>query len=230
MIYCMSDLHGERDLFERMLEQIGFSEEDHLYIIGDVIDRGRGGVAMLEQIMDSPNMTMLLGNHEKMCLAVLGPRHELGGRELWRQNGGGSTYRDLIYRRTPQARFRILRFLAGLPDHLNLTVNGRAFHLVHGCPGDDPEERIWGRIEPHSVSPYPDTLCIVGHTPTSFLTGAEDADLSIWHGDGILDIDCGCGHLREPHRRLACLRLDDLAEFYVGGTEPPSGPLDRSPT
>ena len=32
MIYCMSDLHGERDLFERMLEQIGFSEEDHLYI------------------------------------------------------------------------------------------------------------------------------------------------------------------------------------------------------
>ncbi len=101
MIYCMSDLHGERDLFERMLEQIGFSEEDHLYIIGDVIDRGRGGVAMLEQIMDSPNMTMLLGNHEKMCLAVLGPRHALGGRELWRQNGGGSTYRDLIYRRTP---------------------------------------------------------------------------------------------------------------------------------
>ena len=31
------------------------------------------------------------------------------------------------------------------------------------------------------------------------------------------DCDCGCGHHRTEHRRLACLRLDDMAEFYVGG-------------
>ena len=29
--------------------------------------------------------------------------------------------------------------------------------------------------------------------------------------------NCGCGHLCTEHRRLACLRLDDMAEFYVGG-------------
>lgn len=46
-----------------------------------------------------------------------------------------------------------------------------------------------------------------------------DEDYSIWHGNGIIDIDCGCGNLNAPHRRLACLRLDDMAEFYVGGTE-----------
>ena len=44
-----------------------------------------------------------------------------------------------------------------------------------------------------------------------------DEDSSIWHGNGIIDIDCG--NLNAPHRRLACLRLDDMAEFYVGGTE-----------
>ena len=97
-------------------------------------------------------------------------------------------------------------------------MNGRSFHLVHGFPGDDRYARIWGRVEPDSVYPCPDALCIVGHTPTVFLTGRMDEDLSIWHGDGILDIDCGCGNLNAPHRRLACLRLDDLAEFYVGGT------------
>ena len=73
-------------------------------------------------------------------------------------------------------------------------------------------------VKPHfssSASPSPDTICIVGHTPTVFLTGRTDEDCSIWHGNGILDIDCGCGNLNAPHRRLACLRLDDMAEFYV---------------
>lgn len=218
MIYCMADLHGERELFLRMLEQIRFSDGDHLYILGDVIDRGPDGVEMLEQIMEAPNMTMLLGNHEQMCLSTLGPRNEFGARDLWRQNGGGATYRELLYRCTHQERNRILRFLSALPEKLALTVGHQNFYLVHGFPGDDLHTRIWGRVEPDSVSPYPDTICIVGHTPTAFLTGRMDEDYSIWHGDGIIDIDCGCGNLSAPHRRLACLRLDDMAQFYVGGT------------
>ena len=51
MIYCMSDLHGERALFERMLERIRFSDGDRLYIIGDVIDRRPDGVDLLERII-----------------------------------------------------------------------------------------------------------------------------------------------------------------------------------
>lgn len=219
MIYCMSDLHGELDFFQEMLEQIHFSDSDHLYILGDVIDRGTGGVDILEQIMDAPNITMLLGNHEQMCLSTLGPHNEWGARDLWRYNGGATTYRELLYHRTPQQRNRILRFLSGLPDHLDLTLDGQKFHLVHGCPGEDHETRIWGRVEPDSTSPYPDTVCIVGHTPTVFLTDKTDEVYSIWHGNGIIDIDCGCGHLNVRNRRLACLRLDDMAEFYVGETD-----------
>ena len=56
--------------------------------------------------------------------------------------------------------------------------------------GDDRDTRIWGRVEPDSAGPYPDTVCIVGHTPTVFLTGRMDEDYSIWHGHRILDIDC----------------------------------------
>lgn len=39
-IYCVSDIHGELDKFERMLRLIRFSDADHLYIIGDVIGHG----------------------------------------------------------------------------------------------------------------------------------------------------------------------------------------------
>lgn len=153
MIYCMADLHGERDFFLRMLEQIRFSDTDHLYILGDVIDRGTGGIDLLEQIMEASNMTMLLGNHEQMCLSTLGPHNEFGARDLWRQNGGGTTYRELLYHCTHQKRNRILRFLSELPDALELTVGNQKFHLVHGFPGDDHDTRIWDRVEPDSASP-----------------------------------------------------------------------------
>lgn len=219
VIYCISDIHGELDKFEQMLELIRFSDEDYLYILGDVIDRGTLGVDILQRIMAATNMTMLLGNHEQMCLSTLGPNNEFGARDLWRMNGGSSTYRELLYHRTHQERNAILRFLAGLPDHLDLTVGGQRFHLVHGYPGEDHETRILGRVEPDSRSPFPDAICVVGHTPTRFLTDRRDEDFSIWHGDGILDIDCGCGSMKTAHRRLACLRLEDMAEFYVGGVE-----------
>lgn len=83
IIYCVSDIHGELDKFERLLELIQLSDADQLYIIGDVIDRGAMGVDILQKIMAAPNMTMLLGNHEQMCLDTLGPHNEYGARDLW---------------------------------------------------------------------------------------------------------------------------------------------------
>lgn len=60
MIYCVSDIHGELDKFERLLTLTQFSENDHLYVIGDAIDRCAMGVDILRLIMDTSNMTMLL--------------------------------------------------------------------------------------------------------------------------------------------------------------------------
>ena len=39
MIYVISDIHGRKDRFEDVLEQINLQENDVLYILGDVIDR-----------------------------------------------------------------------------------------------------------------------------------------------------------------------------------------------
>ena len=92
MIYCMSDIHGELDRFKAMLDLINFSSDDTLYIIGDVIDRHPGGVEILKIIKDTPNMFMLLGNHEQMCLDTLGPNSVYGSRRLWLENGGSNTF------------------------------------------------------------------------------------------------------------------------------------------
>lgn len=214
MIYCMADLHGHADRFEEMLRLISFSPQDTLYIIGDVIDRGKQGIPLLRRIMDAPNMVLLKGNHEQMCLDTLGPQNRWGSKALWTQNGGSATYRELVYRTPKQEKWAILRFLAHCPHCLDVTVNGRQFHLVHGFPSPDPEQRLWLRPEPDAPPPFPDRTAIVGHTPTCFLTGDFTSPLSVWKGNGVIDIDCGCGS-DSPLSRLACLRLDDLQVFYV---------------
>lgn len=214
MIYCMSDIHGEYDRFMKMLELIEFSETDTLYIIGDVIDRKPGGIDILQKIMVSSNMVMLLGNHEQMCLDTLGSNNVIGRRSLWLKNGGSDTYRELMYMMTPAERHRILHYLSSLPDHLDIEVDGMKFHLVHGFPSDEPDVRIWERPLSFAPPPFPDRTVIVGHTPTCYMNLVENVPFSIWHGNGIIDIDCGCGNETEL-RRLGCLRLDDMEEFYV---------------
>ena len=66
MIYVLSDIHGDMDAFDSILSQIQLGEDDHLYIIGDVIDRGPHSIELLQRIRKMRNTTMLLGNHEYM--------------------------------------------------------------------------------------------------------------------------------------------------------------------
>lgn len=51
MHYCLSDIHGEFDRYQAMLEEIHLTDDDTLYVVGDVIDRAPGGVDVLEDIM-----------------------------------------------------------------------------------------------------------------------------------------------------------------------------------
>lgn len=52
----MSDLHGEFEKFLNMLDEIEFSSNDKLVILGDVIDRGLESVPLLQYIMQHKNM------------------------------------------------------------------------------------------------------------------------------------------------------------------------------
>ena len=216
--YVMSDIHGEYDRFLRMLKLIRFSDSDHLYIIGDIIDRGSDGIDLALNIMRCKNVTLLRGNHEQMCCDALSPRQKFGAHQLWLSNGGGPTYIDLTRMRDKTTRETILRYFSELPLYLDIEVQSRKFHLVHGMPSVNYNEQdmLWGRPNPTDVSPWEGVTVIVGHTPTYFVDRSilRQESVTIWHGNGILDIDCGCGH-SPPNRRLACLRLDDMEEIYL---------------
>lgn len=38
MTYVMSDIHGDLDRFRSVMDQIHLKADDHLYVLGDVID------------------------------------------------------------------------------------------------------------------------------------------------------------------------------------------------
>lgn len=59
MNYVVSDIHGYYDKYTSLLSFIRFSDNDKLYILGDVIDRGPDGLKLLQDIMERPNVELL---------------------------------------------------------------------------------------------------------------------------------------------------------------------------
>ena len=224
--YIMSDIHGEADRFHAMLEKIHFSDDDMLYILGDVIDRGSDGIPLLREIMATPNMVMLLGNHEYMMLDYLKPEPDSIAIRRWNKNGNRPTLDAYLKLKAGEQR-EILDYLKSLPIHLEMEVNGKWFYLVHGFPGANVHDEVWHRPEMDTPNPIPGCQLIIGHTPVLSLINPEEEKvryatelesrgehLRICHAEGFIDIDCGCGH-SYPVKALACIRLEDMVEYYI---------------
>jgi bis(5'-nucleosyl)-tetraphosphatase (symmetrical) len=72
MIYLLGDLQGCCDPLERLLQTIDFSpSRDHLFVLGDLVNRGPDSLGVLRRLRGLGNAaTCLLGNHDLHLLAV----------------------------------------------------------------------------------------------------------------------------------------------------------------
>ena len=64
MTYALSDIHGCFDKYIQMLDKIRFSDDDTLYVLGDVIDRGDSSFKVLQDMSMRANVIPIMGNHE----------------------------------------------------------------------------------------------------------------------------------------------------------------------
>ncbi|MCR4591520.1 MAG: fructose-bisphosphatase class III [Lachnospiraceae bacterium] len=97
--YVVSDLHGQYEAFEAGLKKIEFSDQDELYVLGDAIDRGNGGIRILQYVKQEKNMDLIIGNHEFMMLNSVDPngKPKCSGQDdvLWLYyNGGNATFAE----------------------------------------------------------------------------------------------------------------------------------------
>ncbi len=235
MIYVVSDLHGyPLDRFKKLLERGKFGDDDYLFILGDVVDRGcDGGAGMLEWLMYQPNVQLLMGNHEAMLLSCSFlfdevteesiERLDAGQMELfsgWCADGGDVTVKALgdLNKRDPETVADILDYLRELPLYETVEAGGKDYLLVHaGLENFDinrklsdysADELIWARPTP-SDRYFDDITTIFGHTPT--LSFGEKYRGKIFRTKTWMDIDTGTAWGCEP----ILLRLDDMKGFRL---------------
>lgn len=233
MVYVMSDIHGQDKTFHEMLKKIEFSQNDMLYILGDVIDRGEGGINILQYIMSQSNIRLLIGNHEHMMCEYYrtGLMHDAA---LWMQNGGGVTY-NAMEQLNQKCRIAILDYLKECPVVVpQLKVGNRMFYLTHAGIINrktellfkhafifDIDEAVWDRkfaINPKKNKSFEGYRVIFGHTITANLpygrVNSKGQPCISYHKKAIA-IDCGMANPK--YGQLGCLRLDDMKEYYVKG-------------
>lgn len=170
--YVLSDVHGQYNAYKKILEKIHFTNQDFLYVLGDVIDRGPEGIRLIRDIMRRENAELLLGNHECMLLNALRfLRQREAGEvdedsydgftpyELWVHpcNGGEGTCLELLSMPEDEKN-EIEEYLKSLYLIKRIKVGEKSYHLSHsyslkkrfgksvkyaGTPPKQVEEIVW---------------------------------------------------------------------------------------
>lgn len=235
--YVMSDIHGRKKEFDEMLEKIHFSHNDKLYILGDYVDWGPSGIELILQLIDMTqqgNTICLWGNHDIMMYDVINKldKPDLFNLEiftLWDLNGGYETLKDFM-KLNKDTQSKIIKWMTTLLFYVpNLEINGKKYYLCHSKPylkGMGLRDVVWQRILANGppqgfIRKYPDTTLISGHTIVKNYNSFDDeGKCKIFHckNGSYINIDCGAKAMdSRTYYRLACIRLEDLAEFYVDG-------------
>lgn len=226
MHYVISDIHGNIHNFNNIMSQINLSQNDRLFILGDIIDRYPDGIQIMQKLINMPNAEILLGNHELMLKNAIrsGKKQDF---YLWWENGGYATI-DQFEALSETEQNKILNNIEDLPVEKTIKLNGKTYVLAHAtCPSlaeydnntkdiqiyGTINDYVWRRWKPNDLTKKPFTF-IFGHTPTTLYQSNNPAEIFSLRNN--ICIDCGSG-LPETYRikgRLACLRLEDMHVFY----------------
>ena len=229
--YVISDAHGNYEGYMKILELIHFSDEDTLYVNGDVIDRGTGGIKILQHMMMQPNIYPILGNHEyaaATCLRFLmkeiteesiGDIDEETIKNLmeW-QNIGGQCMMDAFHKLSREEKQDIVDYLEEFSLYEEVSVNEKQFVIVHAGLTNFSPDRPLETYEMYELifkAPdydriyFPDKYLVTGHLPTKVIEGNSRPN-KIFRKNNHIAIDCAAGY----DGCVGCICLDTFEEFY----------------
>lgn len=243
MHYAVSDIHGEYDQFMDVLEKAGFSDEDTLYVLGDVLDRGKHPVKCIEYMMERNNIIPIMGDHEYMFLngiellkselindshldEITDDRYEL--LIAWINNGYGTTM-NTFSKLHEERQGQIIRYIESFRRYVTVDISPlespgimETYLLSHAAPsvykrGRDPsdtEELLWG-MNYGEVTEDMSGL-IHGHIPTQNLKSIEGSRCGYISQIGSIyrkNFMIDCGACYDGGR-LGLLCLETKREFY----------------
>ena len=226
--YFCSDIHGEYALFCRLLDKIGYSSSyDAFYVLGDMIDKGKDPVRLVNLLMSLGGVRAILGNHEHYFLRYCSSCLEDYARGVTNdvETALGKYFSDY--------KGAVSLEVADYIDSLPCFIEEDDFICVHaGVALDDdgkilPMARqdenvmIFDRsFKDASVIPVDGKTVLFGHTPCCYdnRTGKFIKTLKkgVRKGEKLSDyakirLDTGA----MTTGMIGCLRMEDMAEFYV---------------
>jgi Calcineurin-like phosphoesterase len=166
--FVISDVHGMFFELVRLLSAVDFDPaKDTITVLGDYIDRGSCSREVLQFFKNlkkdyGPNIVLLKGNHEDMCVQAhgYGKGRNDNAMSLWMANGGNDTIKSFQGKLSEET----ILFIDSLP----LFHETDEFIFVHAGVNpalplglNHPDTLLWERTPaPH----YSGKTVVVGHT------------------------------------------------------------------
>ena len=229
MRYVVADIHGNYDLLVKLLRKIKFSKDDTLFVLGDVIDKGKDVDKILNLLLVKMenNAIVLAGNHEYDFVKLM----------------TNLIVKDASDEELINSAKNYLGVSNISIEQIDMIMNMPFYHeeddfiLVHaGVPFDIKgkmipleqatiEDLVYDRRFKNENFLPPSTKCVIfGHTPTFYVSGQKGKILKYQKENTVgnnpkdyykVHIDTG-NYLTGI---LGCVRLDDMKEVYVSEFE-----------
>lgn len=201
--FVFSDIHGRYDLWKQVKEYL---HGQPAIFLGDAADRGPDGYQIMKELLDSPNIIYLKGNHEDMFVEtarayfkekqstcelsdfeVFGNAYRLlaynGGYATWQAWKKDGRPRDIVNRlgRLP------VYFSAGQFDFCHSGCNKAEWENRENIP---EKQLFWNRSH-FPCDWFEDRILVHGHTPVEHLTCYKNFNHEAVSYNNKIDIDIG---------------------------------------
>lgn len=133
--FIVGDLHGRADRLMQGMDLVDFQpDQDRLIAVGDLIDKGRDGEALLRTLQTESWFVSVLGNHEAMMREA-----ERGDHRYWVE--WARNHNQWALHVSPAVMKELLAIVDRMPVALELPLaDGRRIGVIHG---EVPPESSW---------------------------------------------------------------------------------------
>lgn len=232
MTYVIGDIHGNREKYELMLNKLNPTDEDAVFVLGDVIDIGDDGIAILQDMMYRTNVYPVLGEHEYLAKKFLPLISEKGSVqkalestdendrtlfEKWLTMKSEKTIEDFM-KLSDENKEAVLDYLTEFSPYEELEEGGKVFILCHSGirnfsaekPLEDyaEEDFIFAETD-YDKAYFSDMYLVTAHTPTVAIS--KEYSGKVYSKKRHVAIDCGAAY----GGRLAAVCLSPLKVYYV---------------
>lgn len=236
MQYVIADIHGCYEEYMELIHKIKLSEKkDHLYILGDTLDRGPEPMKVLLDLMNRHNVTYIIGNHDYLFLYFISKlglnlsktesmsEDDISDFQAYLEDGGFSSI-EAFMKLSEEEKQAVCDFLKEGNVYDDVIVGNKRYVLVHAGISGFHEDKaleeydfldfICDRTD-YSRRYYRDgnTYVITGHTPTMYINA--DSSSNVYIGNGHIAIDCGCIY----GGKLAAYCIEDGSITYIDAKE-----------